>query len=116
MILERRVLPIHDWSRVDGGLFHYFHQGWTTELSYSLNAGRLPPDYLALAEQSAAGRVPDVLTLERNGEVAANYESGVDVAVEIAPPQAHYVTTAEMEAYAALANRIVISHRLGRIV
>ena len=22
-------MPVHDWTRVDAGLFHDFHQGWT---------------------------------------------------------------------------------------
>ena len=37
-------MPIHDWTRVDAGLFHDFHQDWTIELSRSLNAGLLPSD------------------------------------------------------------------------
>jgi hypothetical protein len=55
-------MPIHDWTRVDAGLFHDFHQDWTIELRRSLNAGRLPPDYVALADQRAGGPIPDVLT------------------------------------------------------
>ena len=34
-------MPIHDWSRVDAGLFHHFHQAWTIEISNALNAGGL---------------------------------------------------------------------------
>ena len=25
-------MPIHDWSRVDAGIFHDFHQAWTIEI------------------------------------------------------------------------------------
>jgi hypothetical protein len=48
-------MGIHDWSRVDDGIFHHFHYAWIEELTRSLNAGVLPPDYYALAEQHAAG-------------------------------------------------------------
>ena len=56
-------MPIHDWTRVDAGLFHSFHQQWITYLCAALNAGGLPPGYYALAEQSIRGPVPDVLAL-----------------------------------------------------
>jgi hypothetical protein len=44
-------MPIHDWTRVDAGLFHHFHQEWTVTLCNALNAGKLPPDYFALLAQ-----------------------------------------------------------------
>jgi hypothetical protein len=47
------ALPIHDWTRVDAGLFHDFHQGWTVALSNALNAGGLPPDYFSLIAEVA---------------------------------------------------------------
>jgi hypothetical protein len=28
-------MPIHDWTRVDAGLFHDFRQDWTIELRRS---------------------------------------------------------------------------------
>ena len=49
-------MPIHDWTRVDAGLFHDFHQDWTIELRRSLNAGRLPPGFVALAVNRSAGQ------------------------------------------------------------
>ena len=61
---ERNTMPIHDWTRVDAGLFHAFHQSWIITLSRALNTGVLPPDYFALPEQSIQGPVPDVLTLK----------------------------------------------------
>lgn len=57
-------MPVHDWTRVDAGIFHAFHHGWIEELHRSLNGGILPPDYYALPEQHAAGFGPDVLTLQ----------------------------------------------------
>lgn len=48
---------------VDAGLFHDFHQSWAVALRGSLNASRLPPDYLALADQDSREPIPDLLTL-----------------------------------------------------
>ena len=56
-------MPVHDWTRVDAGVYHAFHHGWIEELARALNHGVLPPDYYALPEQYAAGFGPDVLTL-----------------------------------------------------
>lgn len=57
-------MPMHDWTRVDAGIFHAFHHDWITEISRALNGGLLPADYYALAEQQAAGFGPDVLALQ----------------------------------------------------
>jgi hypothetical protein len=56
-------MPVHDWTRVDVGLFHAFHQQWIVALCNGLNAGLLPPDYFALPEQHIRGPIPDVLAL-----------------------------------------------------
>jgi hypothetical protein len=34
-------MPIHDWTRVDAGTFHDFHQAWITHLKETLNDGVL---------------------------------------------------------------------------
>lgn len=70
-------MPIHDWSRVEAGIFHHFHHSWIEEIQRALNAGILPPDYYALAEQRAVGFGPDVLTLQHpeagtNGSATAS--------------------------------------------
>ncbi len=49
-------MPIHDWTRVDAGVFHAFHHDWITSLSAALNAGVPPPDYYAAAEQTMGVR------------------------------------------------------------
>lgn len=56
-------MPVHDWSRVDAGIFHHFHHYWISAISVQLN-GQLPSEYYALAEQFAGGFGPDVLTLQ----------------------------------------------------
>src|SRR3954471_23482667 len=57
-------MPVHDWTRVDAGIFHGFHYSWIEEIARALNLGLLPEDYYALPEQHAAGFGPDVLTLQ----------------------------------------------------
>jgi len=56
-------MPMHDWTKVEAGIFHAFHHRWISALSDALNGGKLPADYYALPEQVAAGFGPDVLTL-----------------------------------------------------
>ncbi len=65
-------MPVHDWTRVDAGIFHAFHHSWIEEIARALNRGLLPPDYYALAEQHAAGFGPDVLTLQEEGDDEAD--------------------------------------------
>ncbi len=57
-------MPMHDWKKVDAGIYHAFHHRWISALSDFLNGGSLPPDYYALPEQIAPGFGPDVLTLQ----------------------------------------------------
>ena len=63
-LVEDQIMPVHDWTRVPAGIFHDFHQSWVIRLRDSLNEGRLPAGYYALAEQRTGGREPDVVTLE----------------------------------------------------
>jgi hypothetical protein len=53
-------MPVHDWTRVEDGIFHAFHLAWLGELQKSLNRGILPAGYYALAEQVAGSVGPDV--------------------------------------------------------
>lgn len=109
-------MPIHDWTRVDAGLFHDFHQDWTIEIRRSLNAGRLPPGFTALTDQQIGGPIPDVLALHRGNKHESNGDIGGGLAVATAPPQARFVDELEADAYTRRANRIKIQHRHGRVV
>ena len=40
-------MPMHDWTKVEAGIFHAFHHGWISALTDTLNGGRLPDDYYA---------------------------------------------------------------------
>ena len=44
-------MPIHDWTRVQSGLFHAFHQSWSVRIQDTLNDGRMPDGFYALVEQ-----------------------------------------------------------------
>jgi hypothetical protein len=108
-------MPIHDWTRVNAGLFHHFHQRWISALTDALNAGSLPPGYSALAEQTSGGVIPDVITLQQRPRRNVPRDGGV--AVADAPPRARYVLHApEEEVYAARADRVAIHHPLGEVV
>ncbi len=109
-------MPIHDWSRVDPGVFHDFHQAWTIAIRNALNAGGLPPGFFAMAEQIIGGPIPDVVTLKRRPTPAEAPQPGGGVAVAEAPPRARFVTSVEEDLYARRANRIAVKHRLGQVV
>src|SRR5438132_11250014 len=56
-------MPVHDWTLVDAGIFHDFHNAWVLELANAFNGGLLPSGYYALTEQHAGKFVADLLTL-----------------------------------------------------
>lgn len=105
-------MPIHDWTRVDAGIFHAFHHDWITEISRALNRGLLPATYYALPEQIAGGLGPDVLTLRHpsgNGAPPAAEPSG-GVALAIVPPKVRIRVQSEASRYAAKAKAVTIRH------
>lgn len=119
-------MPIHDWSRVDAGIFHDFHQSWIIDVRNILNDGLLPDDFYALAEQVAQGPIPDIVTLqrrprsrpsERSDHVRsseASYDSShAPVAVIDVPPVVRYTHTIDQERYAEKATRVAIRHVSG---
>lgn len=109
-------MPVHDWTRVDAGLFHAFHQGWTIALCNALNAGGLPPGYFALPEQVISGPIPDVLALRQLPQAGPAPESSGGQAVMTGPPQTRFVQRAESDHYARMANRITVRHEHGRVI
>ena len=80
-------MPVHDWTRVDAGLFHAFHHFWITTLCDALNRGGLPGDYFAHPEQRIRGPIPDVLTLELSQESEEPSGPGPGLAVAAVPPR-----------------------------
>ncbi|MGL6095959.1 MAG: DUF4058 family protein [Fimbriiglobus sp.] len=111
-------MPIHDWTRVDTGRFHHFHQAWAVYLAAALNRGGLPPGFEALVEQKAAGWEPDVLALMTDTPPRpdpAITDGGL--AIALAPPHAQIVTReSEAEAYARKASRVTVHRDGGELV
>ena len=105
-------MPVHDWTRVSAVAWHAFHLSWIAELQRALNAGLLPHDHYAQAEQIIGPFGPDVLTLQRNGEqspepTASAEESGVSLATR---PKTRWEFRAEKSQYASLARQLAIRH------
>jgi hypothetical protein len=109
-------MPVHDWTRVDAGLFHDFHQAWTAALRSALNAGILPPDHYALIEQKVPDKEPDLLTLKLARGADEPWKDYGGPAVAMAPPKTRFTRHSEATYYAAKANRITVRHRHGDVV
>lgn len=109
-------MPIHDWTRVQSGLFHHFHQDWSIEIARALNRGRLTKGYYALVEQKVDGPEPDVIAVEmKKRGVAKPFGSAT---ATMAPPATKLTvrTPSDAARYAQKANRISIRHPLGEVV
>ncbi len=102
-------MPIHDWSRVDAGIFHHFHLGWIDQIARALNKS-LPPDHYALAEQIAGGFGPDVLTLQRQDDGGNSGDMRGGVALEIRQPKVRVRQLGQEDVYARKAKSVVIRH------
>jgi hypothetical protein len=109
-------MPIHDWTRVDAGLFHAFHQRWISALSDALNAGLLPSGDFALAEQSIRCPIPNVLTLHLSSGENDPSTKTAGLAVAEIPPRARLVSRSEAAVYARRGDRITVRHRHGDVV
>lgn len=109
-------MPVHDWTRVDAGLFHHFHEQWVASLCNVLNGGRLPPGFVALLDQVPGGPIPDVVALSRRPRTSPDSRPDGGVAVATSPPQARFVFEFEEDTYARRTNRIKIQHRHGKVV
>jgi hypothetical protein len=103
-------MPVHDWTRVDAGIFHAFHHDWITEISRALNGGLLPGDYYALPEQIAGDFGPDVLTLNATSAAAQPGDGGGAIALAVEPPKVRLRMRSEARQYAGKAKAVVIRH------
>jgi hypothetical protein len=97
------------------GSFHDFHCSWITHLKETLNAGLLPEDFYALAEQHSDDAIPDVLTLSHRRDSRSGQTSTGGVLLAEAPPKVGiHMVADEDRVYRALRRTIVIRHRSGR--
>jgi hypothetical protein len=115
-------MPVHDWTRVEAGIFHSFHVAWITALNSTLNEGLLPEGYYALAEQHAGRSIADVLTLHASPatpEAMPLPPATGGTAVAEAPPKVRRRQTVEQAALTrrrSLAIRHVSGHRLVALI
>jgi hypothetical protein len=107
-------MPIHDWTRVRANRFHDFHQSWTIRIRDALNAGLLPDQYIAMAEQITGGPEPDVVTLSLPMKPGDGFGGGVTVAEN--PFKTRLQTQSDAIRYARKANRVTIRHPDGDVV
>jgi hypothetical protein len=112
--VRRAAMPIHDWTKVKAGIFHDFHHSWVEEIKRALNAGVLPADYYALAEQKAVGFGPDVLTLqnirsEAEEEPAGELPAG-GIGLLQAKPQARIIEESDMAFYRRKQSTVAVRH------
>jgi hypothetical protein len=70
-------MPIHDWTRVDAGIFHHFHQHWIGSITDILNERLLPRECYSLIEQREASFERGVLT--RVAEQRARIKAETDL-------------------------------------
>jgi hypothetical protein len=111
-------MPVHDWTRVEAGIFHDFHTVWISNIRTALNEGLLPQGYYALAEQHAGRAITDVLTLHASPATPELLPLPPDTggtAVAEAPPRVRRRQTIAPGALSrrrTLAVRHVSGHRL----
>ncbi len=109
-------MPVHDWTRVEAGIFHAFHTTWVAEIQNCLNEGLLPEGYYALAEQHAGRGIADVLTLQAPPEASAHFQFSTPkggTAVAEAPPKVRRRETVEQTSLLALRRSLAIRHVSG---
>lgn len=110
-------MAVHDWQSAPPGLFHHFHQRWSTSICDALNAGLLPPGYYALLELTALGVEPDVLTMHRRRTPRPPDGSPTAIALAEAPPRTEFSSQSSAEqSYAARANRVTIRDAAHEVV
>jgi hypothetical protein len=110
-------MPVHEWTRVDAGIYHYFHHKWMSTVRRALNDGLLPPEYYALAEQQAAGFGPDVLTLHETAQAGDDASSGGESSdggsLLLVPPRTRFTAQSASEFYRHKRSTIVVRHVSG---
>jgi len=115
-------LPIHDWTRVEAGIFHHFHLSWIDAIARRLNAGLLPDDFYAMREQHAAGFEPGVLTLhatqtggdnEAAADEAPRFSGKTSAGPLLSAPKTRFVAETDMPFYRRRQNTVTIRHESG---
>lgn len=110
-------MPIHDWTRVDAGIYHGFHLRWIAHLTEALNTGGLPPEFYADAEQYADTKNADVLALHRSpAGSTAPIQFTTPTAVLTLPADTARRTARKSKPPAQKQRRVVVRHVSGHRV
>jgi hypothetical protein len=112
-------MPIHDWTRVDAGIYHGFHVRWIAEMTKALNTGGLPPEFYADAEQYADGKNADVLALHRSpaGSTAPISSSGRVTTLPVSlPADTAHRSARKAKSPTQKQRRVVVRHVSGHRV
>jgi hypothetical protein len=102
---------MHDWTKVESGIYHAFHGPWLQAIARALNNGLLPPTYYALGEQVTVGWIADIVTLHtppRNGQPPQS-RNGASVAT-LAPPSVAVLDRREWRTRRRSGRRVAIRH------
>jgi hypothetical protein len=111
-------MPMHDWTRVDAGIYHDFHGVWLYRIRHVLNNGVLPAGYYALTEQVVYPFGPDMVALQPRAVGAPPAGGGTSVAVS-PPPAAATARAAKnirRKAYKRLGIRHTTDHRVVAVI
>jgi hypothetical protein len=108
---EKFTMPVHDWTKVEAGIFHDFRLSWVVRISQALNSGVLPASHYSLLDRPPATRAPlsDELDsvddrsfdrLERLGKSAFS--------IRERPPRVRFDEPVDVETYARIADRSAV--------
>ena len=109
------LTTVDDWTRVDAGTFHDFHQTFLVDLKRTLMGGLLPPGFYAHVERGFGAEIAsenegDLLTLQSDPSACGG------TAVLDAPPatavEVETATLKEAARYAAKADRLAIKRNV----
>ena len=109
-------MPMHDWTRARGGLYHSVHLRWIAAMMDALNAGLLPSDFYAAAELKVSGVEPDVVALSSRDDFDLPGMGGRDGRVALATPKTSVVEKSLQTHPSRKTNRIAIRHGDDRLV
>lgn len=96
-------MPIHDWTRMEAGDFHDFHQQWIAAIADALNSGGLPPRYVAMIDRVFGVPLPD-------GVTGPSVPGPPSVLRQDKAPTARFIARYDKGAYAQRADQVVVRH------
>jgi hypothetical protein len=104
-------MPMHDWAKVEDGIYHDFHNVWLMAIRHALNNGVLPPTYYAMGEQVTVSAEADILTLQGPPQNAAPPPRGRGVhAASVTRPAVAVLEKDELSPRKRPRKRIAVRH------